>query len=45
VQSAAGTLSALTRSGSAVFYSTQTIKGIQYAVFTATPGSYTAAYQ
>jgi fibronectin type 3 domain-containing protein len=44
VQSAAGTLSALTRSGSAVFYSTQTIKGIQYAVFTATPGSYTATY-
>jgi hypothetical protein len=45
VQSSAGTLASLSRGGSAVFYSTQTIKGIQYALFAATAGTYTAAYR
>jgi Domain of unknown function (DUF4082)/Bacterial Ig-like domain len=43
-QDNAGTLSTLTRGGSTVSYDTRTVKGVQYAVFTATPGSYTATY-
>ena len=39
-----GTLSALTLAGSPVSYTLQTIKGIQYARFTATTGTYTATY-
>jgi methionine-rich copper-binding protein CopC len=42
--SAAGTLTGLTRGGSAVSFTTQTIKGLQYATFQAAPGSYTATY-
>jgi hypothetical protein len=42
--SATGTLSGLTRNGSAVSFTTQTIKGIEYAVFPAAGGSYVATY-
>ena len=38
------TLSALTRGGTAVPFTTQRIKGLDYAVFAATSGSYTATY-
>jgi fibronectin type 3 domain-containing protein len=40
----ARTLTALSRSGSAVSYSTQTIKGINYAFFDAASGTYAATY-
>ena len=40
----AGTLSALTLAGSPVSYTLQTIKGIQYARFTAATGTYAATY-
>jgi fibronectin type 3 domain-containing protein len=43
-QSASGALSAVTRGGSPVSFTTQTIKGIQYAVFTGTDGAYAATY-
>ncbi len=43
-QSSAGTLSAVTRSGSPVAFTTQTIKGISYATFTGTAGVYGAQY-
>jgi hypothetical protein len=43
-QDAAGNLSALTKTGSTIAYQTQTIKGVQYAVFDAAPGDYTATY-
>ncbi len=38
------TLASISRGGSAVSYTTQTIKGISYAVFTAQPGDYSASY-
>jgi hypothetical protein len=38
------TLSALSRGGTAVPYTVQTIKGVQYAVFTAAAGTYAATY-
>lgn len=41
---AGGTLDTLTLSGSTVSYQTQTVKGQEYAVFDATPGTYTATY-
>jgi hypothetical protein len=43
-QSAAGSLTGLTRAGSAVPYSTRTIKGIDYAFFDGTAGAYAAHY-
>jgi hypothetical protein len=43
-QGPTGTLSALTRAGSPVVYTTQTVKGVQYALFSATDGQYTAVY-
>jgi fibronectin type 3 domain-containing protein len=45
MQAAAGTLSSLTRGGSSVSFTTQTIKGISYAVFNAAAGTYAATYQ
>jgi hypothetical protein len=39
-----GALSSITRGGSQVAFSTQTIKGISYAIFAATSGSYQAVY-
>jgi hypothetical protein len=44
-QSGSRTLSSITRSGTNVSFTTQTIKGISYAVFTATAGTYSATYQ
>lgn len=41
---AGGTLNALTIGGSNVTYQTQTVKGQEYAVFNAMPGTYTATY-
>ena len=38
------TLNSITRGGSAVSFTTQTIKGVEYALFTATGGSYAATY-
>ena len=42
--SAAGKLTGITQNGSAVAYTTQRIKGVDYAFFSAAPGSYTAQY-
>ncbi len=42
--SSAGTLTAITLSGSPVSFTTQTVKGVQYAFFTASAGSYVAQY-
>ncbi|MBW8876261.1 MAG: hypothetical protein JF614_14945 [Acidobacteria bacterium] len=42
--STGGTLASLTLNGSAVTFTTQTIKGIVYAVFPAASGSYVATY-
>jgi hypothetical protein len=42
--SADGVLTSLTRGGSAVTYTAETIKGIEYAIFTAAAGAYTARY-
>ena len=39
-----GTIQAFTYTGANVSYQTQTIKGIQYAVFDANPGSYQVTY-
>lgn len=39
-----GTLSSITRSGNPVAFSTQTIKGVHYAMFAAVTGSYQAVY-
>ena len=44
VQSSSGTLATLTRGGSNVSFTTQTIKGVTYAFFPATAGSYVATY-
>jgi methionine-rich copper-binding protein CopC len=41
---AAGSLTTLTRDGSPVSFSRQTVKGLEYAVFQAAPGSYMASY-
>jgi hypothetical protein len=43
-QGPSGTLAGLSRAGSPVPYSVQTIKGIQYAVFSAATGAYVATY-
>ena len=43
-QGAGGTLQTLTRGGNPVPFVTKTIKGVEYAVFSATAGAYTAAY-
>jgi len=42
--SAAGTLASLTVNGNPVAFTAQTVKGIAYAVFPATSGSYVATY-
>ncbi|MGD0510198.1 MAG: Ig-like domain-containing protein, partial [Terriglobales bacterium] len=44
VNCSAGALTNLTRAGASVGYTTQTIKGIQYAFFVASAGSYQATY-
>jgi hypothetical protein len=44
VQGSTGTLTGITRSGSPVSYTTQTIKGVQYAFFTAATDTYQATY-
>jgi Concanavalin A-like lectin/glucanases superfamily/Bacterial Ig-like domain/Bacterial Ig domain len=44
VQGPAGTLSGITHGGSAVSYTVQTIKGVQYAMFATASGTYTATY-
>ncbi len=44
IQDASGTLSTLTLGGNNVTYDTRTVKGVQYAVFSANPGAYTATY-
>ncbi len=44
IQDAGGTLSTLKLGGSDVTKQTQTVKGVQYAVFDAAPGTYTATY-
>lgn len=44
VVSASGGLSGLSQGGTAVTYSVQTIKGVQYALFTAASGTYQAVY-
>jgi hypothetical protein len=41
---AGGTLNALTVGGANVTYQTQTVKGQEYAAFSAVPGTYTATY-
>lgn len=43
-QDAGGTLDSLKLSGSNVSYDTRTVKGVQYAVFNASPGQYVAQY-
>ena len=40
----AGALRSLSRSGTAVSYATNTVKGVQYAIFDAAPGDYQASY-
>jgi hypothetical protein len=44
VNSVGGSLSGITRNGSSVAYTTETIKGVQYALFPATSGAYQASY-
>jgi hypothetical protein len=44
LQGRGGTLAGITRAGSPVAYTTDTIKGIDYAFFAATTGSYAAVY-
>ena len=43
-QGPTGTLTTITRAGTTVPYTLQTIKGIQYALFTAADGTYQATY-
>jgi hypothetical protein len=43
-QVTAGTLATITLGGSPVAFTIQTIKGVQYAVFTVAPGTYQATY-
>lgn len=44
VQSVKGALTALTRNGTAVAYTQETIKGVTYAMFPAASGNFSAAY-
>jgi fibronectin type 3 domain-containing protein len=44
VQGPTGTLTAISRAGTPVAYTVQTIKGIQYAIFTAATATYQATY-
>ena len=44
-QGPTGTLTTITRNNTPVPYTTQTIKGIQYALFTTTTATYQATYQ
>ena len=44
LQGPTGTLTAITRGGNPVPYTVQTIKGVQYALFTAATASYQATY-
>jgi hypothetical protein len=44
MSSSAGTLTSITLSGAPVSFTTQTVKGVQYAFFTASAGSYMAQY-
>jgi hypothetical protein len=44
LQGPAGTLTAISRGGSPVTFSVQTIKGIQYAIFSAATATYQATY-
>ena len=44
MQAGGKTLTAISRGGSSVPFTNQTIKGIQYGVFSATAGSYSATY-
>jgi hypothetical protein len=44
LQGPAGTLTAITRGGTPVTYTVQTIKGIQYALFDAATATYQATY-
>ncbi len=44
VNSANGILQGITRNGSTITYTTEVIKGINYALFDATAGSYVASY-
>ena len=44
MDSQAGRLATISRGSSSVNFTTATIKGIAYALFTATPGAYTASY-
>jgi hypothetical protein len=42
--STAGTLASITTGGNPVSFTTETVKGISYAVFPASSGTYSAAY-
>jgi hypothetical protein len=44
IQDTLGTLASLTINNGTVSYSTRTVKGVQYAVFSAAPGDYVATY-
>lgn len=44
IESSAGTLQQLTRNGTAVTTKTETIKGVDYAMYSASVGSYEASY-
>lgn len=44
VNSVGGSLSGITRNGSSMAYTTETIKGVQYALFPSTSGAYQASY-
>jgi hypothetical protein len=43
-QSAVGSLTSVTRGGNPVVFTRQTIKGIEYALFSAADGAYSATY-
>jgi hypothetical protein len=43
-QSAVGSLTSVTRGGNPVVFTRQTIKGIEYALFSAADGAYAATY-
>ena len=45
VEGPSGTLQALALDGNAVSYATKTVKGVDYAVFTAAAGTYVATYE
>ena len=44
MQGPAGTIQAITRAGSPVAYTVQTVKGVQYAIFTAATATFVATY-